>query len=73
MAKKTARAKKRTGSEVVPRGGKPAAVILGVEHYRGLVERAQDSDDLKVLDAMRRKPLRFRKLDDFLDSYSPDA
>jgi hypothetical protein len=73
MASKSTRAKKRTEPEIVLRGGKPAAVILDIEHYLELVERAEDAEDLRALEAMRRKPLRFRKLDDFLKSYVPDA
>jgi hypothetical protein len=38
-----------------------------------VVERAEDAEDLRALEAMRRKPIRFRKLDDVLKSYVPDA
>ena len=48
------------------RGGKPAAVILDIDEYRELLERLEDADDLKTLNAMRKKPLKFRKLEDFL-------
>ena len=48
------------------RGGKPTAVILGIEEYRELLERVEDAEDLKTLKAMRKRPLKFRKLDDFL-------
>jgi len=48
------------------RGGKPAAVILGIEEYRELLERAEDAEDLKTLRKMRKRPLKFRKLEDFL-------
>lgn len=67
------KAKKRSEPEIVLRDGKPAAVILDIEHYRELLERAEDTDDLKALRAMRRRPLKFRRLDDFLKSYTPDA
>ncbi len=52
--------------EIVMRGGKPTAVILGIEDYRKLLEQAEDAQDLRALKAMRKKPLKFRKLDDFL-------
>ena len=42
------------------------AVILGIEEYRTLLERLEDLEDLKTLEAMRKRPLRFRKLEDFL-------
>jgi hypothetical protein len=44
----------------------PAAVILDIEEYRDLLKRLEDAEDLKMLNAMRGKPLRFRKFDDFL-------
>jgi PHD/YefM family antitoxin component YafN of YafNO toxin-antitoxin module len=67
------KAKKRSEPEIVLRDGKPAAVILDIEHYRELLERAEDAADLKALRAMRRRPLKFRRLDAFLKSYAPDV
>lgn len=52
--------------ELVIRNGKPAAVILGIDEYEELLERVEDVGDLKTLRAMRKKPLRFAKLSDFL-------
>ncbi|MDO8629905.1 MAG: type II toxin-antitoxin system prevent-host-death family antitoxin, partial [Phycisphaerales bacterium] len=54
--------------EIVLRNGKPAAVILGLDEYEELLERAEDAADLKTLRAMRKKPLRFRKLEDVIPS-----
>ena len=67
------KAKKRSAPEIVLRNGKPAAVILDIEHYRELLERAEDVEDLRALRAARRCPLKFRHLDEFLKSYRPDA
>lgn len=53
--------------QIVLRNGRPAAVILGLDEYEELLERAEDAADLKTLRAMRKKPLRFRKLEDVLD------
>jgi hypothetical protein len=58
--------RKRKDPEIVMRGGKLTAVILGIEEYRELLERVEDAEDLKTLRAMRKRPLKFRKLDDFL-------
>jgi prevent-host-death family protein len=58
--------RKRPDPEIVMRGGKPTAVILGIEEYRELLERLEDAEDLKTLKAMRKRPLKFRALDDFL-------
>lgn len=60
---------KRKAPESVLREGKPAAVILDIEAYREMLERLEDVEDLKMLEAMRKKPLRFRKLENFLQEY----
>lgn len=57
--------------EIILREGKPSAVILDIEDYEELLERLEDTDDLKMLKEMRKKPLVFRKLDDFLKEYHP--
>ena len=57
--------------QVVLRNGKPAAVILDIKKYRKLLERLEDSEDLKALAAMRRKPFKLKPLEDFLKEYSP--
>ena len=59
--------------EIVVSKGKPAAVIVDIDRYREMLEKLEDLEDLKSLKAMRAKPIRFRKLDDFLKEYSPDA
>ena len=56
----------RKDPEIVMRGGKPTAVILSIEDYRKLLQRAEDAEDLKTLRAMRRRPLNFRKHEEFL-------
>ncbi len=53
--------------EVIYRDGKPAAVILDIAEYEELLERVEDLDDLRALRELRRKPLRFRSLDDYLN------
>ncbi len=57
---------KRKRPELVLRDGKPAAVILDLKEYQEMLQRLEDIDDLRELQAMRKKPLRFRRLDDFL-------
>jgi PHD/YefM family antitoxin component YafN of YafNO toxin-antitoxin module len=64
------KAKKR-GPEVILRDGKPSAVIIDIDEYREMLERLEDADDLRILEEMRRNPLKFKKLDDFLSEYSP--
>ena len=55
--------RKRRDPEVVLRGGKPTAVILSIEDYRDLLERLEDAEDLKMLTAMRKRPLKFRNFE----------
>ena len=49
---------RRRGPEIVLRNGKPASVIVELAAYEELLERAEDTADLKTLQAMRKKPLR---------------
>jgi PHD/YefM family antitoxin component YafN of YafNO toxin-antitoxin module len=57
--------------EIVLRKGKPAAVILDIDEYREMLERLEDMEDLRMLEEMRKKPLKFRRLEDFLKEYHP--
>ncbi len=62
---------KRKAPEIILREGKPAAVILDIDEYRDMLERLEDVEDLRMLKRMRKKPLKFRKLEDFLKEYHP--
>jgi PHD/YefM family antitoxin component YafN of YafNO toxin-antitoxin module len=57
---------KKKAPEIVIRNGKPAAVILDIDEFREMLERLEDVEDLKLLAEMRQKPLKFKKLEDFL-------
>ncbi|MDD2715372.1 MAG: type II toxin-antitoxin system Phd/YefM family antitoxin [Candidatus Wallbacteria bacterium] len=57
--------------EIVFHKGEPTAVILDIETYREMLERLDDQDDLKLLEEMRKKPLKFKDLGDFLKEYNP--
>ncbi len=57
---------KRNKPEIILRDGKPAAVILDIDAYREMLERLEDAEDLRELEKLRSKPLRFRKLEEFL-------
>ena len=58
-------------SEIILRNGKPTAVILEINEYREMLERLEDAEDLKTLERMRKKPLKFRKLEEFIKNYNP--
>ncbi len=60
---------KRRAPEIVLKEGKPAAVILDVDEYQEMLERLEDAEDLKILEKMRKKPLNFRRLEEFLEEY----
>lgn len=62
---------KRKKPEIILRGGKPRAVILDIDEYQEILERLEDAEDLRALNEMREKPLKFKKLEDFLDEYAP--
>ncbi|MGQ9647332.1 MAG: type II toxin-antitoxin system Phd/YefM family antitoxin [Thermodesulfobacteriota bacterium] len=64
---------KRKAPEIVLRGGKPSAVILDIDDYREMLERLEDVEDLNMLKKMRKRPLEFRKLEDFLKEYQPSV
>lgn len=61
----------RKEPELVLRNGRPAAVILEIGEYEEMLERLDDAEDLKTLQRMRKKGLKFRALDDFLAEYHP--
>ena len=64
---------KKKAPEIILREGKPAAVILDIEDYREMLERLEDVEDLRMLEEMRKKPLHFRSLEDFLKEYNPSV
>lgn len=52
--------------EIVTRNGKPVSVIVPIEVFEELLERAEDTADIAWLRRARRKPLRYRPLEDYL-------
>ncbi|MBM3120132.1 MAG: type II toxin-antitoxin system Phd/YefM family antitoxin [Chloroflexi bacterium] len=62
--------KDKRNPEIVLRDSKPTAVIIDIDAYQEMLERLADTEDLRLLEEMRRKPLKFRKLEDFLNEYA---
>ena len=62
---------RRKRPEIILREGKPRAVILDIEEYQEMLERLEDLEDLKMLHQIRKRPVSFRALDDFLKENSP--
>jgi PHD/YefM family antitoxin component YafN of YafNO toxin-antitoxin module len=53
----------RKEPEIVIREGKPSAVILDIDEYQEMLERLEDIEDLMMLEKMREKPLKFKKME----------
>jgi len=54
--------------EIVTRNGKPVSVIIPIKEYEELLERLEDAEDIAWLKKARRKPMRYRPLDEYLAS-----
>ena len=52
--------------EIVTRKGKPVSVIIPIKDYEELLERVEDSGDVAWLKRLRKKPLHYRPLEDYL-------
>lgn len=57
--------------QFVVEDGAPTAVILDISEYEELLERLEDTEDLAALREMRKRPLKFRPLGEFLEEYGP--
>ncbi len=57
--------------DIILRDGRPAAVILDIDEYQDMLERLEDLADLEMLKEIRERPLKFRKLEEFLVEYHP--
>jgi len=55
--------------QMVFRGGKPSAVILDIEVYQEMLQRLDDIEDLNMLAEIWKKPMSFRRLEDFLQEF----
>jgi len=67
----TAKAKRKE-PEIIFREGKPAAVILDIDDYQEMLERLEVAEDLRILAEMRQKPLKFKRLENFLAEAAPN-
>ncbi len=59
--------------EIVLRRGKPAAVILDIDEYEEMLERLEQAEDLKALQRLRKRPLRFKTLAEYLKERAIDV
>ena len=56
----------RPEPQIVTRKGKPVSVILPIKDYEELLERVENTEDVAWLSRVRRKPLQYRPLKDYL-------
>jgi len=54
--------------EIVTHKGKPVSVILPIKEYQEMLERLEDAQDVAWLKRARRKPMRYRPLEEYLAS-----
>lgn len=60
---------RRREPEVILRNGKPTAVTLSITSYGKILKRLEDKEDLRILERMRKRKLRFRRLTDVLKEH----
>jgi len=60
----------KSAPQIIFQGNKPVSVIVEIDQYREMLERLEDAEDLKMLNELKKKPLKFRKFDDFLKEYN---
>lgn len=64
---------KQGAPDVIYRNGEPIGVILDIKAYQEMLERLEDAEDLALLNEMRKRPLRFRPLEQFLEEHKRRA
>ncbi len=64
---------RRQKPQLVIEDGQPTAVILDIAEYEHMLERLEESEDLATLQEMRKEPLQFRPLGEFLDELNSGA
>jgi PHD/YefM family antitoxin component YafN of YafNO toxin-antitoxin module len=52
--------------EIVTRNGKAVSVILPIKKYQEMIERLEDAEDVAWLRKIRKKPLHYRPLEEYL-------
>jgi len=64
---------KRKTPEIVLKGANLQRSFLILMSIDKCLERLEDLEDLNMLKEMRKRPLKFRKLEDFLKEYHPSV
>ncbi len=58
---------------VIYQGDKPTSVIVSIDDYRRLLERAEELSDIKELNRLKKQPLHLRSFEEFLEEHSSDV
>jgi PHD/YefM family antitoxin component YafN of YafNO toxin-antitoxin module len=53
--------------ELIYKEGKPVSVIINIDQYEKMLEKLEDMEDLMELQEMRKKPLKFKTLEEYLE------
>lgn len=61
------RTKEIAQPKIVYDDGKPSLVILNIADYQYLLERAEDTEDLKEINRLRKQKSSFRPFETFLN------
>lgn len=59
------RARKRP-LRLIVEDGEPSAVVVPIDEYQEMIERLEDAEDVAELARLRKEPLTFRTLDEYL-------
>jgi PHD/YefM family antitoxin component YafN of YafNO toxin-antitoxin module len=59
--------------ELIVRNGRPVSVVLPLKDYEELLERLEDTEDAAWLRRLRRKPVKYRPLEEYLAACTPKA
>lgn len=57
---------KKIEPEFIIRDGVPVSVVIDINHYEEMLERLEELDDLEALRKIRSKPIKMRKLSEYL-------
>lgn len=52
--------------QYVVEDGRPTAVIVDIQQYEEMLEKLDQAEDLAQLQQMRKRPLKFRSMSEFL-------
>jgi hypothetical protein len=63
-----AKCRRRGKPGIIFKGGEATAVIRDIEVYQDMLEGLEDAEDLILLMEIRQKPLRFSRVEDFLEA-----